>query len=261
MEQDSEVKLSAAQKARIERNKQKALLLRQARLTSHPYTKDKKESGQKLKAPVKEVDTEAGFFFDEDDEVQETNSVKVKHPEGPVMATDNLFCEDCGREFMDSYLNTHFDVHVCDNCRQNEDKHNLITKTTAKTKYSIQDCDFDKREPALKFVVRKNPHNSRWGDMKLYYEKQVLERAVEVHGSEEKIEEAANKREENREKTKQKRFDKKVKELRRAVRGSLFKKDLGPHEHEFGSGVYDEEEDVYRKTCITCGHVVTYEEM
>ncbi|KAJ8303853.1 hypothetical protein KUTeg_017436 [Tegillarca granosa] len=234
MEQDSEVKLSAAQKARIERNKQKALLLRQARLTSHPYTKDKKESGQKLKAPVKEVDTEAGFFFDEDDEVQETNSVKVKHPEGPVMATDNLFCEDCEREFMDSYLNTHFDVH---------------------------DCDFDKREPALKFVVRKNPHNSSWGDMKLYYEKQVLERAVEVHGSEEKIEEAANKREENREKTKQKRFDKKVKELRRAVRGSLFKKDLGPHEHEFGSGVYDEEEDVYRKTCITCGHVVTYEEM
>ncbi|KAJ8303859.1 hypothetical protein KUTeg_017442 [Tegillarca granosa] len=131
MEQDSEVKLSAAQKARIERNKQKALLLRQARLTSHPYTKDKKESGQKLKAPVKEVDTEAGFFFDEDDEVQETNSVKVKHPE----------------------------------------------------------------------------------------------------------------------------------ELRRAVRGSLFKKDLGPHEHEFGSGIYDEEEDVYRKTCVTCGHVVTYEEM
>ena len=34
------VALSAAQRARIERNRQKALLLRQARLASQPYTRD-----------------------------------------------------------------------------------------------------------------------------------------------------------------------------------------------------------------------------
>lgn len=36
---DNETKLSAFQKARIERNRQRALLLRQARLQAHPYKK------------------------------------------------------------------------------------------------------------------------------------------------------------------------------------------------------------------------------
>ena len=37
----------------------------------------------------------------------------------------------------------------------------------------FKDRDFDIREPILKFIVRKNPHNERWGDMKLYYFDQV----------------------------------------------------------------------------------------
>jgi hypothetical protein len=40
-----DLKLLPAQKARIERNRQKALLLRQARLMNQPYTKDKKDVG------------------------------------------------------------------------------------------------------------------------------------------------------------------------------------------------------------------------
>ena len=54
-----------------------------------------------------------------------------------------------------------------------EDKYNLITRTDAKTKYLLKDADLDKREPSLKFILRKNPHNPRWGDMKLYLESQV----------------------------------------------------------------------------------------
>jgi len=57
--------------------------------------------------------------------------------------------------------------------RDNEDKHALITKTDAKQEYLLKDCDLDLREPPLKFIVRKNPHNSRWGDMKLYLHIQV----------------------------------------------------------------------------------------
>lgn len=59
-------------------------------------------------------------------------------------------------------------------CRDNEDKHALITKTDAKTEYLLKDCDLDKREPILKYIVRKNPHNPRWGDMKLYLHVQVM---------------------------------------------------------------------------------------
>lgn len=62
---------------------------------------------------------------------------------------------------------------VCDGCRDSEEKHSLITRTEAKTEYLLKDCDLDKREPILKFILRKNPHNVRWGDMKLYLHLQV----------------------------------------------------------------------------------------
>lgn len=57
--------------------------------------------------------------------------------------------------------------------RDNDDKHCMITKTDARNEYLLKDVDFEKREPPLKFIVKKNPHNSRWGDMKLYLKLQV----------------------------------------------------------------------------------------
>lgn len=57
--------------------------------------------------------------------------------------------------------------------RDAEDKHKLITRTEAKEEYLLKDCDLDKREPVLRFIVKKNPHNPRWGDMKLYLKLQV----------------------------------------------------------------------------------------
>lgn len=57
--------------------------------------------------------------------------------------------------------------------RDADDKHKLITKTEAKQEYLLNDCDLEKREPALKFIVKKNPHHSQWGDMKLYLKLQV----------------------------------------------------------------------------------------
>lgn len=57
--------------------------------------------------------------------------------------------------------------------RDAEEKHKLITKTEAKQEYLLKDCDLEKREPALKFIVKKNPRHSQWGDMKLYLKLQV----------------------------------------------------------------------------------------
>lgn len=98
--------------------------------------------------------------------------------------------------------------------------------------------------------------------MKLYLKTQVVKRSLEVWGSEEALEEAKESREENREVQKQKRFNKKVKELRRAVRSSMFKKDTSIHQHVYGpEELLDEEEDLYRKVCQTCGHELTFEKM
>lgn len=57
--------------------------------------------------------------------------------------------------------------------RDADDKHKLITKTEAKQEYLLKDCDLEKREPPLKFIVKKNPRHSQWGDMKLYLKLQV----------------------------------------------------------------------------------------
>lgn len=51
-------------------------------------------------------------------------------------------------------------------------------------------------------------------------------------------------------------------ELRRAVRSSMWTKDTSAHQHEYGPEVVvDPEEDLYKKTCRTCGHELTYEKM
>ena len=40
--------------------------------------------------------------------------------------------------------------------------------------YLLSESDLAVREPLLKCVIRKNPRNNRWGDMKLYLRLQVL---------------------------------------------------------------------------------------
>ncbi|KAJ8339788.1 hypothetical protein SKAU_G00344210 [Synaphobranchus kaupii] len=248
--------LSAAMRAKIERNRQRALLLRQARLANRPYS----EGGTCAKV-AKTIDSGAGFFIEEEEEAAQMVK-KVVHKPAPVMEPDYLICDDCNKPFMDSYLSNSFDLSVCDKCRDNEEKHKLISRTEAKREFLLKDCDLDKREPMLKFVLRKNPHNPRWGDMKLYLRVQVVRRSMEVWGSEEALEEAKESREDNREIQKQKRFNKKVKELRRAVRSSVWRKDTSAHQHDYGpEELVDEEEDTYRKVCSTCGHQLTYEKM
>ena len=91
-----------------------------------------------------------------------------------------------------------------------KDKHSLITKTEAKEKYLLKDCDFDKREPPLKYIVRKNPHNVRWGEMKLYLHLQIEKRALEVWGSEEAVLEEREKRDVKRQEAKIKKYNKSV---------------------------------------------------
>ncbi|XP_051762832.1 DNA repair protein complementing XP-A cells [Ctenopharyngodon idella] len=256
---ESSVSLTPHMLAKIERNRQRALMLRQARLASRPSSAVEGATCAKV---AKTIDSGAGFFIEEETAEDEQQEKRVVQQPAPVMEPDYLMCDECLKPFMDSYLSNSFDLSVCDKCRDNEVKHKLISRTEAKQAFLLKDCDLDKREPSLRFILRKNPHNPRWGDMKLYLKTQVEKRALEVWGSEEALEEAKESREENREVQKQKRFNKKVKELRRAVRSSMFKKDTSIHQHDYGpEELLDEEEDLYRKVCQTCGHELTFEKM
>ena len=83
-------------------------------------------------------------------------------------------CVQCRKGFHISHLLDKFSHPICDTCyEEDKDKFPLITKTAAKSKYVLRDGDFERDGTALKFIVRTNPHNPRWGQMKLFLESQV----------------------------------------------------------------------------------------
>lgn len=51
-------------------------------------------------------------------------------------------------------------------------------------------------------------------------------------------------------------------DLRMQVRSSLFTRAVGEnHKHQFGEEVYNESNDEYSRTCVTCDFTETYEKM
>ncbi|XP_049291538.1 DNA repair protein complementing XP-A cells homolog [Anopheles funestus] len=265
--------LSDYQRRRIEENRQKAINLRQARLLTHPYSSDKKQTETAVSvnnvikvSGTKYIDSGGGFLIEQrtnptEDEtserlesIQESDTVPV-----PIEYDE---CLECGDRFADSYLFNTFNYSVCDACREPDGQHSLITRTEAKQQYLLKDCDLDRREPALKYISRKNPHNVRWGEMKLYLHLQIEQRALEIWGSEEKLMREKEEREEKREILKVKKYNKRLKELRMDVRSSLYDKTVQVHVHSFGdSEVYNEVEDNYTRSCEFCGYSETFEKM
>lgn len=225
---------------------------------------------------VKLVDSGGGFLIEQ--EIIPETSVEVattSEHSGDINGCENIeddviplppdyiTCIDCNESFIESWLAKSFDYNVCDKCRDSEDRHSLITRTEAKNEYLLKDCDLDSREPTLKFIERKNPHNVRWGTMKLYLHLQIEKRALEVWGSEEQLMEQLEQREVKREKTKLKKYKKNMKQLRMEMRSSLYdaRKSKAPHSHEYGTEIYNEDDDNYSHTCTICGFVESYEKM
>ena len=146
------------------------------------------------------------------------------------------------------------------NRNEHYDDYKLITRTDAKTEFLLKDCDFDFREPTLKFMLKKNPHNTHWGEMKLYLRLQVEKRALEVHESEEGLEEKKELRQYNLQKTRQKNYEKKLSNLRKDARQGA-KKMTEFHQHEYGEATYNKKKDNYFKICKTCSYKLEYEEL
>uniref|UniRef100_A0ABD2W8C0 XPA C-terminal domain-containing protein n=1 Tax=Trichogramma kaykai TaxID=54128 RepID=A0ABD2W8C0_9HYME len=263
--QDNKEELSQEIRDRIQKNKERALLLRQSKVVTRPdktYSDNENGvQGKKVKVQgQKVIDSGAGFLIEEDEELEAAMLNAVPEP-APIISKLPV-CQECEKEFKDSFLLQKFDYRTCDDCRDNDGKHSLITRTEAKNEYLLKDCDIDKREPPLKFLLRKNPHNSRWGDMKLYLQIQIEERALMVWGSEEALLEEREKRDEKRAEGKIKKFNKKVKQLRMEVRSSLYDKTKkASHTHEFGADTYNEDDDTYTHSCVECGFEETYEKM
>ncbi|XP_008549586.1 DNA repair protein complementing XP-A cells homolog [Microplitis demolitor] len=251
---------------RAERNRQRALLLKKSKLIAHPHVEgkdenDKTSQGRSIKVQGQKVIDTGGGFLIEDDDALEQEMLKIVDIPAPIVV--NLpQCEECKKEFKDSYLLQKFDYVVCDACREPDEKHSLITRTEAKEEYLLKDCDLDKREPNLKYIIKKNPHNPRWGEMKLYLHLQIEKRALEVWGTEEALLAEREKRDMKRQDTKVKKYNKKLKQLRMEVRSSIYDKTKkASHIHKFGRDTYNEEDDTYSRVCVECNYEETFEKM
>jgi DNA-repair protein complementing XP-A cells len=262
--------LTQEQRDRMEVNRKRAVELRKLKQSqSKPESQEEPPSkiaklSQLLNSyeNKKSIDTGAGFYLDEEDLIEEKKKELNIVEDPPVPPQDeHLLCDKCHQRFPHSYLSINYEVNVCDSCRiQFTEEFKLMTRTDAKEEYLLKDCDFDFREPTLKYVVKRNPHHKGWNEMKLYLKFQCEKRALEVWGSLEKIEERKEERLFNVQQTRQKVYEKKLTKLRKEARlGS--KKTVQYHEHEYDKEVYDEENDVYRKACKTCEFVLEYEEL
>lgn len=214
------------------------------------------------------IDSAGGFLLDERAQEEDEDERAAKIAKLAKDGDDNIedvplsyqTCVECEEEYADSFLYKNFGLSCCDKCK-NEENSMLITKTTAREEFLLKDCDFDKREPPLNFISRKNPHKSTWAEMKLYLRSQVEARALEIFGSLENIAEQKELREDKKELAKAKKYNKQLSELRKAVRSTLYDKTTKKHEHEFGESTYNPETEEYFHQCLKCEFSETYEEM
>lgn len=123
----------------------------------------------------------------------------------------DLICEACGSSAaIDPEFYENFRVIVCLTCKESNEIYGIITKTQARNEYLLTDEELAD-SMLMPSISRKNPHNPRWADMKLYLRRQVRDFAIKKHGSEEAIKEALANKNEARTDRKSKQFLKKLK--------------------------------------------------
>lgn len=185
-----------------------------------------------------------------------------KNLEVPTFSKTLNKCVECEDDFLQSFIHTFFELPVCDLCKNNNTKYSLITKTDAKFEFLLKDCDLDKRTPVLKFIKKKNPHNPRWGDMKLFLRIQIEKRALEIWKTEECLMEEKVLREQRKEKQKTKKRCNQLEKLRKTVRSSIYNRTINQfHQHIFGEESFNHLEDTYSRICIECHYKETFEKM
>ncbi|ODQ53104.1 DNA repair protein [Saitoella complicata NRRL Y-17804] len=219
-------------------------------------------------------DTKAGFMVDESEmpgaggqtlqeRLLEQQRRKTMHaPAPPIDPRSAPKCEACGKSTdLDPQFEEVFGVRVCYICKEAvPEKYSLLTKTECKEDYLLTDPELSDTS-LLPHLLRPNPHKPMWSSMQLYLRSQIEAFANTKWGSLEKLDEEFQRRVERKKEAKDKKFEGKLRELRRKTRVETWKRKGGGlgggggkggrHEHEWGQEA--EKDGVVTRRCVECG--------
>ncbi|KAL1608152.1 DNA repair protein rad14 [Paraconiothyrium brasiliense] len=206
---------------------------------------------------------------------QEEEGVEYKGTYGDGKRDIKGKCRECSSLEIDWKWQDGFGIGICHACKDKfPDKYSLLTKTEAKEDYLLTDPEL-KDETILPHLERPNPHKSNWQNMQLFLRMQVEHYAFSAAkwGSTEALDEEYEKRQKTSKAKKEKKFNKKLQELKKRTRVEAYKRarqeggdgatigqfgqkirGLGDmHVHEWGRSVMDKQTGLSKKRCEECG--------
>ncbi|ONH67411.1 DNA repair protein RAD14 [Cyberlindnera fabianii] len=215
-------------------------------------------------------DSKGGFIGDEPqgtngqektfDEWREEQRVVRDLP--PPMDMENAIkCFECGTFEIDQKFWETFKCRVCRRCtKNNPDKYSLLTKTECKEDYFLTDPELEDTSLLCR-MFKPNPH-STFNRMQLFLRYQVEEFAFKKWGGPEGLDKEWQKREEGKVKRRDKKFEMKMKEMRKKTRAEEYNRRLregkyDDHKHEFSNavagGTNEDGLPVVKRRCLMCG--------
>ncbi|KAI9699487.1 MAG: hypothetical protein M1836_003098 [Candelina mexicana] len=179
-------------------------------------------------------------------------------------------CRECGGLEIDWKWDEVFRCAVCERCKEKyPDKYSLLTKTEAREDYLLTDPEL-KDTDLLPHLSRPNPHKASFHNMMLYlrYQVEAFAFSPQKWSSPENLDAEFAKREVEKRRRKDDKFQKGLKDLKKRTRFEAHRRNIaaggkaggefgdkigtGKHRHEWGRTV-ENEEGVGVKTCVECG--------
>ena len=175
--------LTDEQRLRIEQNRLQAMekrrlkSLKEDQLQQEHSTKEITEVGKHIKTPT-------SSYLEE----------KANDNRDVIVAFDCIddpdVCRTCNERPADVIFKDAFNVLVCNACKAKHDDFKLHNKVEIKEIYLLTDSTIR----LMKCLMKDNPHNPHWAQMKLYLAKHGQEKSIERWGSEAALEEERNRR-------------------------------------------------------------------
>ncbi|KAI5970171.1 RAD14 [Candida margitis] len=214
-------------------------------------------------------DTKGGFIHDEDrprvdeetlqewkDKQKELEQLKKAAP--PIDIDTAPKCYECGSLDIDLNLYTNFGkVRACRSCiKKMPEKYSLLVKTECKEDYLLTEPELQDLS-LLPRIEKPNPHG--YSRMQLFLRFQVEEFAFKKWGSSEGLDLEWERREQNKLKRKEKKYQDALREMRKKTRAEEFTRKLRHgkslnerHVHDWSAPLKMSENTIKRR-CIECG--------